>query len=405
MVVADGGHVKIVDFGIARVADKSRITHTGAYLGTLRYTSPEQMGAGPVDPRSDLYSLGCLLFEMVTGRSPYMAETPLQWMAAHQYATPLALRTYAPDAPADLEALIAQMLAKTPDGRPADAVEVCQRLAAVRFDPTPVPSAPTSATAPAPATPIRPQAAPSASPMGHRPAAYGQPANAGQPAGNVNAAPAYHRPYPPNGGRPGLSNGYPPSAPAWAMAPGSYAPPAPPATLIAATRLLQLTAALSGVLLLCYIIGYHRVAAEWQVAFARVTHGSGEPALGLVLVFVGAVPQIVGALALAGPVRRGNPVARVLAWIFIVANLLCCVGGFASSSAFTPTSSEYSTSDERLIAGAGARFADAFPHWLTGMSAAIAVIGMLALIAAASMMSLRPSVAYFRAVSAMRPRR
>ena len=262
MVGADGGHVKIVDFGIARVADKSRITHTGAYLGTLRYTSPEQMGAGPVDPRSDLYSLGCLLFEMVTGRSPYTAETPLQWMAAHQYATPVPLRTYAPDAPADLEALIAQMLAKTPDGRPASAIEVRQRLATIRFDPTPVPSAqsaPTQATAPAPATPIRPESAPSVPPIGQRPAAYGQPANAGQAAGNVNAAraagnvnagpaadsgpaaraagnapapyypagtapypagtaPAYHRPYAPYGGRPGPSNGYPPPAPAWAMA-------------------------------------------------------------------------------------------------------------------------------------------------------------------------------------------
>ena len=169
--------------------------------------------------------------------------------------------------------------------------------------------------------------------------------------------------------------------------------------------MLQLTAALSGVLLLCYIIGYHRVAAEWQVAFARVTHGSDEPGLGLVLVFVGAVPQIAGALALAGPVRRGNPVARVLTWIFIVANLLCCVGGFTSSTAFTPTSSEYSTSDQRLIAAAGARFADAFPHWLTATTTAIAVIGMLALIAVAWMMSLRPSVAYFRAVSATRRRR
>ena len=164
MVGADG-HVKIVDFGIARVADKSRITHTGAYLGTLRYTSPEQMGAGPVDPRSDLYSLGCLLFEMVTGRSPYTAETPLQWMAAHQYATPLPLRTYAPGAPGDLEALIAQMLAKTPAGRPASAVDVRQRLATIRFDPTPVPSARSAPIQPtrAPAAPIRPESAPSPS--------------------------------------------------------------------------------------------------------------------------------------------------------------------------------------------------------------------------------------------------
>jgi serine/threonine-protein kinase len=416
MLAGDGGHVKIVDFGIARVADKSRITHTGAYLGTLRYTSPEQMGAGPVDPRSDLYSLGCLLFELATGRSPYTAETPLQWMAAHQYATPVPLRTYAPDAPADLEALIAAMLAKTPDGRPATALEVRQRLATIRFEPTPssLPSVPPLPTQPAaPAAPIRHQPVPSASPVGQHPAAHGQPGSASPAAANAHAparhpaapTPAYPRPYPPYGAHPGPANGYPPPTPAWVMPPGSYARPTPPPTLVAAARFLRLTAALTGVLLLCYIIGYHRVAAEWQVAFARITHGSAEPGLGLVLVFVGAVPQIAGALALAGPVRRGNPVARVLAWMFIVANLLCCVGTFTSSTAFTPMSSDYSTSNQRLIAAAGARFADAFPHWLTAVTAAVAVIGMLALVGAATMMSVRPSVAYFRAVSAMRPRR
>ncbi len=295
MVGADG-HVKIVDFGIARVADKSRITHTGAYLGTLRYTSPEQMGAGPVDPRSDLYSLGCLLFEMVTGRSPYTAETPLQWMAAHQYATPLPLRTYAPDAPADLEALIAQMLAKTPAGRPASAVDVRQRLATIRFDPTPVPSARSAPIQPtrAPATPIRPESAPSPSAPSkpQRPGALGPPANAGQAAGTAEAAraaadaraparhpagpaPAYPLPYPPYGAHPGPGNGYPPPAAAWPVAPGSYVPPTPPATLVAAARFLQLTAVLTGILLLCYIIGYHRVAAEWRLAFAP-----GHPWLG-----------------------------------------------------------------------------------------------------------------------------
>lgn len=169
--------------------------------------------------------------------------------------------------------------------------------------------------------------------------------------------------------------------------------------------MLQLTAALTGVLLLCYVIGYHRVAVEWRLAFAQVTHGSAGPGIGLVLVFLAAVPQIVGALVLAGPVRRGNPVARVLAWIFIVGNLLCCFATFTSSSAFTPTSSDYSISDRRLIDAAGARFAEAFPHWLTAMTAAVAIVGMLALIAAGSMMSVRPSVAYFRAMSAMRVRR
>ena len=95
----------------------------------------------------------------------------------------------------------------------------------------------------------------------------------------------------------------------------------------------------------------------------------------------------------------------MLAWIFIVVNLLCCSATFKSSSAFAPNSSDYSTSNRRLIDAAGARFADAFPHWLTTVTVIVAVVGMLALIAAASMMSVRPSVAYFRAMSAMRIRR
>jgi eukaryotic-like serine/threonine-protein kinase len=408
MIAADGGHAKIVDFGIARVADKSRITHTGAYLGTLRYTSPEQMGAGPVDPRSDLYSLGCLLFEMVAGRSPYTAETPLQWMAAHQYVTPVSLRTYAPAAPGELESLIAEMLAKAPDGRPANAVEVRERLAKIRFDPAPAP----------PVVPAQPAAA--------RPTAYGRPASAPPVPGTtppaVNspapprypaapspayASPSHPSPYPPirRSSGPGLGGGYPPPTPAWPVAPGRFVPPPPPSTLVAAARFLQLTAVLTGVLLLCYLIGYHRVAAEWRVAFAHITRGSDEPALGLVLVLFGAVAQIVAAVVLAGSVRRGNPVARVLAWIFIVVNLLCCFATFTSSSAFTPESSDYSTSDRRVIDAASGRFADAFPGWLTAMTVIVAVAGMLALIAAASMMSRRPSVAYFRAMSAMRIRR
>jgi hypothetical protein len=130
-------------------------------------------------------------------------------MAAHQYATPVPLRTYAPDAPADLEALIAAMLAKTPDGRPASALEVRRRLATVRFDPTSSSSLPSEPLLPAqpaaPATPIRHQPVPSASPVGQHPVAYGQRGSASPAVGNAHApahhpaghAPTYPRPYPP----------------------------------------------------------------------------------------------------------------------------------------------------------------------------------------------------------------
>src|ERR1043166_6826626 len=85
LMVADAdGRVKIVDFGIARIEEQSRLTRTGSYLGTLPYVAPEQMDAAPIDGRADLYSLACVLFELMTCRSPYDAKSPMQWMSAHQ---------------------------------------------------------------------------------------------------------------------------------------------------------------------------------------------------------------------------------------------------------------------------------------------------------------------------------
>jgi serine/threonine-protein kinase len=128
------GQVKIVDFGIARVAEQSRLTSTGSYLGTLPYMAPEQMEASPLDGRADLYSLGCVLHELVAGRSAYNASTPMQWMAAHQLGTPARLRTHAPHASAMLETLILQLLAKDAAHRPADADTVGARLAGIEAD-------------------------------------------------------------------------------------------------------------------------------------------------------------------------------------------------------------------------------------------------------------------------------
>ncbi|HEU0238068.1 MAG TPA: protein kinase [Micromonosporaceae bacterium] len=128
MVSDASGQVKIVDFGIARMTEQSRLTRTGSYLGTLPYMAPEQMEASPLDGRADLYSLGCVLHEMVAGRSPYEASTPMQWMAAHQLGTPARLRTHAPDASAMLEGLILRLLAKEPHYRPADADLVADAL-------------------------------------------------------------------------------------------------------------------------------------------------------------------------------------------------------------------------------------------------------------------------------------
>lgn len=136
MLVNPSGQVKIVDFGIARMSDRSKLTRTGSYMGTLPYIAPEQMGANPLDSRADIYSLGCLLHELLTGRSPYDAESPVQWLAAHQYSPPAPLSAHMPGAPRSLENLILSMLAKDPAERPPTTEIVGERLAAITVAPS-----------------------------------------------------------------------------------------------------------------------------------------------------------------------------------------------------------------------------------------------------------------------------
>jgi serine/threonine protein kinase len=121
MLSAATGAAKIVDFGIVWVGRESRLTRDGDHVGTLRYAAPEQLDTGTVDGRADLYSLGCVLYELLAGRSPYRAETPADWISAHLSAVPTPLRSIRPEVPEGFAALIHQMLAKEPARRPASA--------------------------------------------------------------------------------------------------------------------------------------------------------------------------------------------------------------------------------------------------------------------------------------------
>lgn len=126
---------KVLDFGIARVMDEgaTRLTSTGQIFGTPRYMSPEQAAStSDVDHRSDLYSLGLILFECATGTSPFQAQTAIQYLAAHSTQVPPKLRDLRPDAPEELEGLVVQLLNKLPEERPADAEVVRQTLGALR---------------------------------------------------------------------------------------------------------------------------------------------------------------------------------------------------------------------------------------------------------------------------------
>ena len=128
--------VKIVDFGIARfIGDRqswlTRLTKPGALLGTPAYMAPEQCLSGPLDGRTDLYALGCVLYEMVTGDPPFADGSPLAVAVAQVHDTPTAPRHHNPAVPAELDLLILELLAKDPGGRPADATTVHRRLAAI----------------------------------------------------------------------------------------------------------------------------------------------------------------------------------------------------------------------------------------------------------------------------------
>jgi tetratricopeptide (TPR) repeat protein len=131
-----GGRAVLADFGIARIVgdaptDTVELTSGGMVLGTLSYMSPEQAGGEPhVDGRSDLYSLGCLLYELLTGAPPFVASTAAAILRKHMTEAPRPLSERGVDAPAGLEAVILRLLAKDPGDRPASAGEVARLLRA-----------------------------------------------------------------------------------------------------------------------------------------------------------------------------------------------------------------------------------------------------------------------------------
>ncbi|MCX4825403.1 serine/threonine-protein kinase [Streptomyces sp. NBC_01142] len=134
------GAVKICDFGIARLGEDigftSRLTGTGIAMGTPHYMSPEQISGGHVDHRSDLYSLGCVLYEIATGVPPFDLDDAWAVLVGHRDTPPEPLRTHRADIPEFFERIVLDLLAKTPEGRPADAKELRRRIgSAVRTGP------------------------------------------------------------------------------------------------------------------------------------------------------------------------------------------------------------------------------------------------------------------------------
>ncbi|MEU0371300.1 serine/threonine-protein kinase [Streptomyces sp. NPDC006283] len=129
-----GGGVKICDFGIARLgADigfTSKLTGTGIAMGTPHYMSPEQISGGEVDHRSDLYSLGCVLYELATGAPPFDVGDTWSILVGHRDTEPRPLREHREEIPEFLDLMVLDLLAKTPEKRPAAAGDLRRRIGA-----------------------------------------------------------------------------------------------------------------------------------------------------------------------------------------------------------------------------------------------------------------------------------
>src|SRR5271157_3345117 len=125
VLITDDGEVKVTDFGIARAVNtEESLTQTGAVMGTATYFSPEQAEGIGVDSRSDIYSLGVVLFEMVAGRPPFLGDTPVAVASKHVRDQPPLPHELNPAVPMPLEAVVMKAMAKSPDQRYPTAEEL-----------------------------------------------------------------------------------------------------------------------------------------------------------------------------------------------------------------------------------------------------------------------------------------
>jgi serine/threonine protein kinase len=130
MVRADGS-VKVLDFGLAAAlapGEFSQITRAGEMPGTASYMAPEVASGDTAEPASDLYSVGCLLYELLTATTVFGISDPVAEIEAHLSKRPLPPRSIRPEVPGELDELVGQLLAKAPTDRPADARSVLAQL-------------------------------------------------------------------------------------------------------------------------------------------------------------------------------------------------------------------------------------------------------------------------------------
>jgi eukaryotic-like serine/threonine-protein kinase len=132
LLLADDGTLKLSDFGIAKLFGNTGLTADGGVLGTAEYMAPEQADGRPVTHRCDLYSLGGVMFALLARRPPFRAATMVEMLQMQRYAQPEPVRRFAPDAPAELDAIVALLLEKDPEKRIPTAMVLSRRLEAMR---------------------------------------------------------------------------------------------------------------------------------------------------------------------------------------------------------------------------------------------------------------------------------
>jgi hypothetical protein len=160
VLVTGSGHTKVTDFGIARAAEATTISKPGDILGSAKYMSPEQAAGGKVGPASDLYSLGAVLYEMLTGNVPFAVATPADVPVEHAKGPPRRPSEANPEVPGALDALIMRLLAASPQDRYGSSAELLEELGRVRNGLPPAASSPNEATTAALGGPIAPASAP-----------------------------------------------------------------------------------------------------------------------------------------------------------------------------------------------------------------------------------------------------
>jgi serine/threonine-protein kinase len=127
------GHVKLSDFGIAKLFGNTGLTVDGGVIGTAEYMAPEQADGRPVNHRCDLYSLGGVLYALMAGRPPFRAKSLPEMLQLQRFAAPDPLRAYAPQVPAEVEEIVQLLLAKEPDARVPTALVLWRRLESTKL--------------------------------------------------------------------------------------------------------------------------------------------------------------------------------------------------------------------------------------------------------------------------------